>query len=424
MQETLSEEEGLKPQQKDSAGQLLHCIARQPILDVAGHLHGYELLFRGDPHALAFQGDGIAATRSVLDNTLLFGLEHLSGGNPAFVNCTQEALENQLVAVLPPQQTVLEILETLKPTTELYEACRTLKSKGFTLALDDFLWHPEWDRFLDLVAYIKVDLSITTPDQRAEIIRRVGSRQIRLLAERVETPRDLQMATREGFTLFQGYYFSRPTLLQNHSVPANRLMQIEMLVALQEHPLNTAKVVALTKRDAALTYRLLRMVNSPLYGVSAEISSIRQALVLIGDEMFRRITTLAIASELRGHQSDELLRMAYSRGRFCETAAPLVHLAPAEQYLLGILSLLPAMLHLAMDRIVKTLPLRPQLRAALLGEPVPERALLDWLLAYESAQWDRCDALAKHAGWQTEAWPQLYADALQWAEASFSLTQP
>jgi c-di-GMP phosphodiesterase len=400
----------------------LRCLARQPILDARGRLHGYELLFRYSLVANAFCGDSDAATRTILDNTLIFGMERLSGGVPVFVNCTQEALEKKLVMVLPPEQTVLELLETLEPTVALLEACRDLKAHGFKLALDDFEWKPEWAQFIPLADYIKVDISVTTARQRADLISRVRESKVKLLAERVETQADLKMALAEGFSLFQGYYFCRPVLMQNRAVPANRMVHLELLHALQKETLDTRNITALVKRDAALTYRLLLMVNSPLYATGTEIRSIHQALILIGDEMFRRLAMLVVARELGGENGSELLRMAYSRGRFCELVAPSAGRNATEQYLLGVLSLLPAMLRVPMETIVGTLPLRTPMREALLGKPNVERAVLEWLIAYEAGNWESCDALEAATDLQTEGWAEAYAESLQWAETNLSIT--
>ncbi|HTJ30250.1 MAG TPA: HDOD domain-containing protein [Acidobacteriaceae bacterium] len=424
---TLSNEEDGGPQTAHGvAGDAspLHSVARQPILDIAGRLHGYELLFRENAQEESFQGNGVSATRSILDSSLLFGFEHLTAGKLAFINCTQESLERKLVTVLPSRQTVLEILETLDPTPRLFEACQMLKTAGYKLALDDFVWKEEWSRFIPLVDYIKVDLSVTTSQERALLFRRTHPLPIRFLAERVETRQDMENAKSEGFQLFQGYYFCRPMLMQHHTVPANHFVHLEMLFLLQDSELDIKKVVALIKQDAALIFRLLRIANSALYGSTTQIGSIQQALVMIGDLMFRRIAMLAIANELSGGQNTELLCMAYSRSRFCELVAPLVRLDPSEQYLLGLLSLLPAMLRVPMEKIVKSLPLRSGLREALVGEPNQDRSLLSWLIAYESAHWQECDEIALTFGWDTTTWPRFYAEAIGWAEATLDQATP
>lgn len=399
----------------------LRYVARQPILDARGQVHGYELLFRSGPASLAFNEDGDAATRTILDSSVVFGLERLTGGLPMFVNCTREALMGGLVKVLPPKHTVLELLETLEPDQTLVKTCKELKKQGYRLALDDFEWKPSWQPLVELADYIKVDMSLTTVSQRAELRRRLGRRPPRLVMERVETPQDWELARMEGFTLFQGYYFCRPVVIENRDIPANRLVQLEILAATLEFPMNVQRVSALVKRDPSLTYRLLRMVNSPMYATHKKVTSIQDALMLIGDDMFRRLAMLATACELKGNQTSELLRMAFLRGRFCELAAPASGQDPTEQYLLGILSLIPAMLSLPMEFVVKALPLRNELRDALLGHNNTERAVLDLLVGHEMANWGRCEDLAGAAGLQVEDMPQLYSEAAQWAESNMSL---
>jgi EAL and modified HD-GYP domain-containing signal transduction protein len=408
----------VSPHRVFSAG--LRYIARQPILDARGAVHGYELLFRAGP-TTAFSGDGDAATRAVLDHTVIFGLERLTGGMPVFVNCTREALVDRLVLVLPPDQTVLELLETLKPTAELLAACQEYKARGYRIALDDFAWSPAWRGFVDLADYVKIDLEQTTPEQRRGLIAQLKDSRAKLVGERVETQADLEMARREGFSLFQGYYFCRPVLMENRAIPANQLVHLEMLSALHEEPLDTRRVSNLVKRDASLTYRLLRMVNSPMYGTTRVISSIHSALVHIGDEMFRRVAMLAIASELKRDSPSELLRMAFLRARFCELAAGLSGQDSTEQYLLGILSLLPAMMGVTMEKIAGAMPLRSAVREALLGEENSERAVLGWLENYELGQWELCDAVLQSAHLSGDRFPEFYTSAVQWAEANVSV---
>jgi EAL and modified HD-GYP domain-containing signal transduction protein len=333
-----------------------------------------------------------------------------------FVNCTEEALLSGLVKVLPASHTVLELLETLEPTEALVKVCRELKSQGYRLALDDFENKPEWRPLLELADYVKIDFSQTTIEQRAEMKRRIGGLPVRLVIERVETPADLALARSEGFTLFQGYYFCRPVLMENRDIPPNRLVYLDLMKAVLKLPLDIKLVSGLVKRDPSLTYRLLRMANSPLYATRKEITSIHSALVLVGDEMFRRMVILATACEFKGNHPSELLRMAFLRGRFCELASPISGQDATEQYLLGILSLVPTMLSVPMESIVKALPLRNEVRKALLGENNAERRVLDWLICHEQGNWKCSDHVAEETGLAAEMLPPLYAEALVWAE--------
>jgi EAL and modified HD-GYP domain-containing signal transduction protein len=393
----------------------LRYVARQPIMDLHGRVHGYELLFRAGPEA-AFRGDGDLATRTMLDNTVIFGLERLTGGLPAFVNCTREALTEEMVHVLPASMTVLEILESLEPTPALIAACRKLKAFGFRLALDDFTFKPKWGPLVELADYIKVDFTLSCRQEREAILKRLRAVTVALVAEKVETQEELRQARAEGFTLFQGYYFCRPVLMENRKVPANRISQIEILQLLRDESIELRKLTQLVKRDASLTYRLLRFVNSPLCAVRQEVSSIRSALLAVGEEAFRRILTLAITSELCSDQPAELLRMAFVRGRFCELAAARCSLDPAEQYLLGMLSLLPAMLHLPMEELTPALPLRNGIRRALEGMANPERSLLRWLECHEYGDWTGCDALVESIGLSEAQVVACYGEAVEWAE--------
>ena len=400
----------------ESAGGVRY-LARQPIMDLHGRVHGYELLFRSGPVSF-FSGDGNLATRTMLDNTVLFGLEKLAGGLTAFVNCTSESLIERLVDVLPASLTVLEILESVEPTPSLIEACRKLKASGFRLALDDFVWKPQFEPLVHLADYIKVDFRQTHAAAREDLRKHLDGVAVAMVAEKVETQEEHKEARAEGFTLFQGYYFCRPALLKNRKVPSNRLSLIGILELLRDESLNMRKMSQLLKRDTSLTYRLLRLVNSPIYGARQEIRSIEAALFLVGENTFRRIAMLAITSELSVGQPVEVLRMAFVRGRFCELAASLCTLDPTEQYLLGMLSLLPAMLRLPMKQLTPLLPLREEIRAALKGKAVHERSLLQWLEHEENGDWEGCDAVVQSLGLTQERLLACYAEAVVWAEAA------
>ena len=399
-------------------GNGLRYLARQPIMDLRGKVCGYELLYRAGPDA-SFRGDGNMATRTMLDNTVIFGLDRLASGVPAFVNCTQESLTEDLVRVLPVNMTVLEILENLEPTPSLIRACRKLKALGFRLALDDFTWKPNYDPLVELADYIKIDFVLTKARERRSLLKRLrGVTEAQRIAEKIETQEEYKWAKQEGFRLFQGYYFCRPVLLTNREIPSNKLSQIKILQLLQSDVIDLRKLTQLMKREAALTYRLLRLANSPICAIRHEVRSIHAALVMVGDEAFRRIALLAITSELNAGQPAELLRMSFVRGRFCELAAGLCALDRAEQYLLGMLSLMPAMMRFPMKKLTPELPLRKKIREALEGKANSERVLLHWIESYERGDWAACDAAALAGNLNQQNLAMCYAEATVWAEAA------
>jgi EAL and modified HD-GYP domain-containing signal transduction protein len=397
------------------AGEMRY-VARQPIMNLRGHVHGYDLLFRNAPDAMASPGADVAA-RTMLDNAVIFGLEWLTNGLAAFVNCTVEALTEDLVLVLAPQRTVLAIPGSLQLTPKLLECCRKLKGRGFRLALDDFTWKADLRPLAKMADYIRVDFNRFGLAER-QYLCSLNSASAAMVAKKVETHEAYELASAEGFTLFQGSYFCHPVLLKKRKLPANRLLHFEIVRMLHHDPIDIRQVSQLVLRDASLTYRLLRLVNSPLYAIHQEVRSIEAAIIAVGEDAFRRIVSLAVLSELNGEEPPEILHMALLRARFCEVAAALRGLDPAEQYLLGMLSLVPAMLRLPMEELTPSLPLRSEICEALQGTLNPERSLLAWLECHEYGDWETCDLIAQANGLSRDELMRCYAQSVVWAEAA------
>ena len=402
----------LSPERADA----LRYVARQPILETHGRIYAYELLFRAGPENI-FRGDGDLATRTMLDNAVMIGLDKLTAGLPAFVNCTLESLTKRLVNVLPPSITVLEILETLEPTTDLIAACGELKAAGYRIALDDFTWKPKFEPLVELADFIKVDFARSDAAARQNLFERLRDKPMVLVAEKVETREEYKQACAEGFPLFQGYYFCRPQMVKNRKVPANRLSYIQILRLLQQDQLNLLQLSQLVKQDASLSFRFLRLVNSPLFAMRQEVSSIKMALTLLGDDTVRRVATLAITSEFNANQPPAILQMAFVRGRFCELAAGLCALGQSEQYLLGMFSLLPAMLRIAMAELAPALSIRTNIREAWLGAMSRESCLLRWVEFHELGDWIKCDLIEQSYGLNQAEMIRCYAEAVIWADA-------
>lgn len=392
-------------------------VTRQPILDLRSKVHAYELLFSDGP-GNAPTGNRETAARTMLDSTVLFGLEKLTCGLPGFVKCTAEMLTGSLVEMLPPAMTVLEIVDAANGPPELLEACRSLKAAGYRLALDQSIWDPRAKPLAKIADYLKVDFMRTNPRERQSLRGQVGDTAASLVAEKVETQEQFRAARDEGFALVQGYYFCRPVVLGSRQVPANRLSQLEILRLLKDDSLNLHKLTQLVKRDASLTYRLLKLINSPVCAMPQEVHSVQAALLAVGEETFRRMATVAITSEMNAGQTPELLRMAFVRGRFCELAARASGLDATEQYLLGLLSLLPAMLRAPMKDLAPTMPLRQEIRRALMGEDVRERCLLQWLERYELGDWAGCGEIKSALALDENGLLCSYQEAVAWTEAA------
>jgi EAL and modified HD-GYP domain-containing signal transduction protein len=293
-----------------------------------------------------------------------------------------------------------------------------MKALGFRFALDDFRAGAQTRPLVELADYVKVDFARTPPEVRRGLLNEWHDKTVVMLAKGVNTHADFRKAREEGFTLFEGYYFCEAVAMRNRRPPANQMLRLDILKALQQHPMDMHKVSQLVRRDGPLTYQLLRLVNSPVWGMRQKVESIEIALVAVGENSFRRIATLAIASEFNGDQPAELLCLAILRGRICELTASKRDLDPFGQYLVGLLSLLPAMQGQPMSELAPTLPLADEILEALLGKKSGERAMLGWLEDFERGDWASCDAAAEADGLDQRELARVYTEAVAWTESA------
>jgi len=392
-------------------------VARQPILDMRSKVHGYELLCcTGRSRAVGAERE--LAARALLGSAVVFGVGELTSGLPAFVQCTADSLTEEWVRGLPPGLTVIELDEDVEPTACALAAWRALKQVGFRLAIDSFVGKPGARPWAEMADFVKVDFAKTGAAERTRLLARIEGLAARAIAKNVETQEDWKLARLEGFELFQGYYFCRPEPVRNPKMPANRLVHLEILEAVQQDPIDLDRLSQLVMCDASLTYGLLRLVNSPVCAMRQEVDSIHTALMLLGEATSRRMAMLVIASDFNGDQPAELLRMAFERGRFCELAAELLGLVPAEQYLIGMVSMFPAMLRISMQDLVGMLPLREAARKALLGAGNREGVLLELLVCQDRRDWERYDAILQDNGIRFDHLMWRLGEAITWARAA------
>jgi c-di-GMP-related signal transduction protein len=392
-------------------------VARQPILDPTCQVFGYELLYRAAADAVSCQDPrDTAAARVLNDAVLTLGLDTLTGGRRAFINVTRQMLLNDLVTVLAPETIVVEVLEDVGVDEEILTACRRLREKGYSLALDDFTLQTGAEALLPYVRYVKVDVLSTATAERRQIEKLIPQG-VKLVAEKVESADIFEEARGLGYSLFQGYYFCRPTTFAGGALSARRLAYARLLAALNKPNVSVNSVEDLIKHDASLTYRVLRCINSAAFGIRREIQSIRQALVLLGLDQVRKWASVWALAGLNGGASSELVTIAILRARSCEIVATHA-LGPddaSEYFLLGLCSLLDAMLGQPMSTAVTELPLSDSIRKALLGEQNSARSLLDAVIAHERGEWDEASRIATLIKVPPDRLPVAYADALKWA---------
>lgn len=394
-------------------------LARQPILNRGRELFAYELLFR---NSLQNSCDGInleLASTSVLDTSFLIGFDKITGGRPMFINCPRDFLLRDYVFLFPPKSVVVEILETVKPDQEIIEVCRSLKQAGFTIALDDFVDSPEWAPLVEIADIIKVDFRLTNRKEQSAIVSRYAGKNLRMLAEKVETQEEFAEALQIGYSLFQGYFFCRPEMMQHHDLPAFKLSYLELLQAATAPEFDIEKLASKIKHEPPLTFRLLRYLNSAAFALRSEIHSVEHALSLLGERELRKWIAVVSVGVLADGKPDELMTIPLIRGRFCELMAPLagMHGHASDLFLMGLLSIMDAILDQPLDSILADLPVRSEIKDALQARAGLYWELLEIAIAHERADWEKVSVLVAEVGMNEEKASSLYVSAVDWSTA-------
>ena len=396
-------------------------IARQPIFDRQLGVHAYELLFRSGLKDFFDHPDPDQASSKVIaDSLLLPGLDSLTGGRPAFINVTRELLVGDGISLLPASTTVVEILETVEPDREVLDACRTLKSRGYMLALDDFVLGSPWEPWLEIADIVKVDVVASDPKARAELAKRFKNGGPMLLAEKVETQTVHQETRGLGYRYFQGFFFARPTTLSARDIPATRMHHLQLLREIHRPDLDFDALEGIIEHEVGLSYKLLRYINAAHFGWRGHVESIRHALMLLGEREIKNWASVVLLAGMAGDKPEELVTQALTRGRHCELLAAPAGLGPRAQdlFLMGSFSLIDAMLDHPLPDVLRDLPIASDIKDALLGEPGPLRDLFTSVVAYAGGDWALVTERAARLHLDEGAIAARYVDALQWCDES------
>ena len=349
-------------------------IGRQPILDRKQEIYGYELLFRAAGHHTTAQFESQSqASASVISSALSdFGLQDVLGDKFGFLNITAGVLHSEMLELLPIEQSVLEILETIELDDNVRLRCNELKLMGFKIALDDHIYAPEHSAFYKMVDIIKVDIMATDPDELPQIAADLRKYPVVLLAERVETIEVFEQCLAYGFELFQGYFFERPVIIGQKRIDPSGIAMMKLLQQLNED-WDIDEVEETFRENPSLTFNLLKLVNSVMVGMREKIKNIRHAIMILGINHLRRWVQLALfaGKDDRGLNSP-LLEMAAVRGRLMEllmiqrTGLNRTNDLVETAFLTGILSLLDALYETPMEHVVESLNLSEDMGDALL----------------------------------------------------------
>jgi EAL and modified HD-GYP domain-containing signal transduction protein len=394
-------------------------VARQPIFDRQLRVASYELLFRDDGADRAVIDDEDAATSQVLLGAFTeIGLKELVGERQAYLNVSSRFVIEGYALPLPKGQIVLELLERAAVTGELLDAIGGLRRDGYTIALDDFVLTEDTRSLLDLADVVKVDVLATPRTDLPEVLRCLRPSGAQLLAEKVETHEDFEFCHELGFDLFQGYFLCKPKIVRGRGISANRLSTLRLVGRLNEPWVEVGELEDLIAHDVGLSYRLLRYINSAFFGLRREITSVRQAVVLLGLDNIRRWATLLALASVED-KPVELLVTALTRARLCELLAPGFRADPGSLFTIGLFSVVDAIMDTPMGEVLESLPFAEDVRAALLRLEGPMGEALACALACE-----RGDVVAARAGAGGGVMlGELYLEAAAWAsQAADGLT--
>lgn len=398
-------------------------IARQPIFDRQKNVYAYELLYRSDLENRAYITDDKFATLKVIANSLLMGLQKLTAGKRAFIHFNRDLLLGDFTLSFPKELLGVEILDIREPEKQLIQVCKDLKKTGYLLVLDGVILGKKENRhaFVPLADIIKVDFLANPPGQRWAMVRKIkneNSPDVRLLAEKVETRNDYKEALKLGFHYFQGYFFQKPDLISRKEIPGHKINYLQLLKKIHQRHLDFPEIEEIIKRDASLTYKLLRFINSASYGFQVTVRSIGHALVLLGQRELRKWLTIIVMSGIGNDKPLELMTTAIVRARFCELIASEFKLQyqPWDFFLMGMFSLMDAFLDRPMEEILEELPLEDNVKDALLGKDPHSGDFLGMVEAFEKAQWEPVTQMAEKLSIPEDKLSSLYIDAVDWTK--------
>ena len=399
-------------------------LGRQPIVDRASRLRGYELLYRDGPANRATFADGDLATYHVLSRAVIdLGLDRLVGPHLAFLNVTGRILTGGGYRVLPADRTVLEVLEDVEIDDQVLAGAEEATDLGFKLALDDYVGDSRLEKLAGLLSYVKVDVRAVAPRDLPALVDGIRSQapQAVLLAEKVETASHIQRCRDLGFQLFQGYFVGRPEPQVGRQVPARSVAALRLVAELQRPDLSLEQLDAILRTDPILAYRLMRMVNSAAMSSIRRrpISSIRHAVIMTGIAGIQRLATILALTTISGDAS-HMVESLVVRAKMCQTIAELHGLDDGEAaFTAGLFSGLDLLLGEPMERILDGLALAPALREALANGRGALGELVHTAIEYETAQ---VDVLARHAS--LAEWQAAFLGALEWAALLRDEMQP
>ncbi len=396
-------------------------MARQPIFTAEKKIFGYELLFRNGLEN-AFPGvDGDVATSNLLSNIFFpFDFNEILGGKPGLINFTKKLILQNIPLLLPKEHFIVEVLEDIEPENNVIEALSLLKEKGFSIALDDFIYHKKFHPMMELSTIIKFDIKETPLNTLVDIVQKIKSDyDVTILAEKIETYGEFELAKEMDFTLFQGYFFSKPEMLSTRGIASSKITKLELINEIGKSELNLEKTEELIKNDAAISFKLLKFINSAYFIRLVPIDTIKEAITYIGTEELRKFIKIVVLADLNTDKPNELVRTCVIRAKMCEKLGGIfsTNLKKEELFTLGLFSLMDAMLDCKMADILKHITFSDKMQKALLGEDKEFSKILKIVISIDQGDWEN-NFFDYISGKSIESkLPDLYLDSVKMANS-------
>ncbi len=391
-------------------------IGRQPIYDAKLNVVAYELLFRSGQVNHANVIDGDRATTNVIVNAITeIGMEQLVGSHRAFINLTHNHILQMADNPMPElkDRLVLEVLEDVEAENSIITAVSKLAKEGFTIALDDFIYSEELQPLVDISDIIKIDLMALNDEELESHVIKLANGKRKMLAEKVETQEEFDRCKELGFDYYQGYFFSKPQIVKGHSLPANKMAIIKLLSKLQDNDSSTEELAQTISQDVTMSIRVLRFINSAQFGLSKEVESIQQAIMMMGRTTIRNLANLVTMSQIED-KPHELLIISMIRAKMAENIAQIVNADKEICFTTGLFSIIDTLMDQDMTSLIEDLPLAENIKTALLQQEGELGKILRCVLAYESGDWNN----ANYNKLSTDEIRGCYLNALEWASAS------
>ncbi|MGB3211179.1 MAG: HDOD domain-containing protein [Desulforhopalus sp.] len=392
-------------------------VARQPIFNTNKQIFGYELLFRTGMSNAFPDVDGETATSSLLSSSFLtVGIDNISNGKNVFINFTEDLLVRGIPTMFPEEKVIVEVLENVPPTDAVISACQDLQEKGYALALDDFVYQENLVPLIEIAKFIKVDFRLTPIDEIATLISALKNYPCYLLAEKIETYQEFNQAKEMGFSYFQGYFFARPEILKNKEISSSQLIMIKLICEINKAEFDVKNLESLINCDVSIAYKLLKYLNSSYFSRVQPISSVKQAIAFLGDYGIRLFVSLVVASKLAEQKPSELIRTSIIRANVLFRIGEELNTQSTELFMLGLFSLIDAMLDNNMENLLKQLPVAPDIQEALVGRTGKLFPFLHLIESYEACNWECLEEEIAKINIGADKLIEFYIDAVKLAD--------